>query len=124
MAVDRSPQPGRILLGKAEPNAFYPWFTKVGKIEKVVGDKIYCTDEEGNSVVVNGFSFVVDTAEEEAVLLKFTEDSKKIARALTASLNDHMAIMMRKLGFSPIEAKDETPKPQTRVRRPVSSTKG
>ena len=88
MAMDMNPQVGRIMLGRARSLAFYHWYEPAGEITRISGKRVYYKDAEGTERFLHEYSAIVDTKEEEDLLLDFTAHGKKMVDALLKELHD------------------------------------
>lgn len=89
MAIDMEPAAGRYILGRGRSTEFFPWYEKGGKITRVVGKRVYYTDETGAEKFLHEYSAIVDTPAEVTSLLEFTTKGKALVDELKESLG-HM----------------------------------
>lgn len=72
MAINMTPDVGRIVLNRARSTEFFPWYEPGGEITRVAGKRIYYKDVNGNEKFTHEYGAVVDTKEEEERLLSWS----------------------------------------------------
>lgn len=102
MALDMNPAVGRIMMGRARSLAFYPWYEKAGEITRISGKRVYFKDAEGNEKFLHEYSAIVDTKDEEDLLLDFSAHGKKMVDALLKELHDENERVTLSISIPPL----------------------
>lgn len=105
MAIDLNPAVGRILVGRGRSTEFFPWYEKAGKITRISGQRVYYTDPEtGKEKFLHEYSAVVDTADEEAMLLDFTAQRKAYLAELRAQYDQQSKDLWTQMSDSKLKS--------------------
>lgn len=105
MAINLEPAVGRILVGRGRSTEFFPWYERAGRITKISGQRVYYEDPETKKEkFLHEYSAVVDTAEEEETLLKWTAERKEHLEALRAQYDMQSAAMWNHLNSSKVKS--------------------